>query len=227
MSQPNLICFNKNNLFYSIVFLLLLTFIIIIVLPNPIYKINYKGKEKYSSIKNIKKSNKKINKELNKENYLNSDNNFLKINKDQIDPVNVSKVLKRDIDVVNNSLHPPERRQPMHISNQILNSFERTRGEYTTRVDNYHLIGNCIRKSDEKIVNLYGRQRYPGSSIYEYYGETKDSTGMQTKFNIPSQRNRELYNGDTIDIPNLDTSKGKFIVNIFDYELPRYNPYQY
>ena len=211
MVQSNSICFNKDNIYFSLIFLFLFTLIVVIVFPNPI-------REKYNTNK-YKKHIKKIN-----EKYTNyrKNNNLGNKNND-----NVKKIIERDNQVVNNSLYPPERRQPMHISNQILNSFERTRGNYTTRIDNYHLVGNCIRKSDEKIVNLYGRQKYPGSSIWEYYGETKDSSGMETKFKIPTIRNRELYNGDLINIPILDTSKGKFVVNIFDYELPRYNPYNY
>ena len=144
--------------------------------------------------------------------------------------LSVKNVINRDIDVVNNSLKAPERRQPMHIASQLPtmeNTFIRSREDIFKKTDNYHLIGNCIRKSDEKIVNLYGRQKYPSSSNYEYYGEAKDSSGMSVKFKIPTIRNQELYNNDVIDIPMFDTSKGKFVVHLYEYELPRYNPYLY
>ena len=43
--------------------------------------------------------------------------------------------------------------------------------------DNYHYYGNLIRREDNKIVKLYGRQTYPGSNQYDYYGITSDGVG--------------------------------------------------
>lgn len=215
--MSNLVCFNKDNFYISIVFLIFITFLFIVFFPENYINIKHNKRNK---IKEKYLSNKKINK---KENISN-----LSEKKNINHQLSVNNVLKRDTDVVYSSLNPPERRQPIHISSQLPTmeeTFIRSREDLLKKTDNYHLLGNCIRKSDEKIVNLYGRQKYPGSNIYEYYGEAKDSSGMNVKFKISTIRNNELYNNDQIDIPMFDTSKGKFVVHLYDYELPRYNPY--
>jgi len=38
---------------------------------------------------------------------------------------------------------------------------------------------------------------------------------------------RELEDKQQIDLPWLDKSKGNFVVNIYNFDVPRYNPYDY
>ena len=42
-----------------------------------------------------------------------------------------------------------------------------------------------------------------------------------------SNRNREINDGDTIALPGMDPSKGQFTVKIYNYDTPRYNPYDW
>ena len=80
--------------------------------------------------------------------------------------------------------------------------------------------------NDEKIVKLFGRQTYPGSNKYEYYGITSDNTGGQeVKLPIVIEGDKELYDKDQVSIDFLDSSKGNFILYMNDYDRPRYNPF--
>ena len=114
----------------------------------------------------------------------------------------------------------PERRLPRHNypteSVKKLINFP-TRGY----PDNYQNLGILVRKSDERILKLFGRQKFPGSSQYEYY--VVDSYNSQ-KFPLKLNGMKELSDKDVISIPWFDQSKGKFEVKIFDYDAPRYNP---
>lgn len=71
-----------------------------------------------------------------------------------------------------------------------------------------------------KILKLYGRQKYPGSNTeYEYY--TSITTGNEmTKIHISDRR--ELYTGDTIYIPELQQNMK---VELYPNDELRYNPF--
>jgi hypothetical protein len=130
---------------------------------------------------------------------------------------------ERDVDAVKNDFKPPERRLPRH--NYPTRSVQKiinipTRGY----PDNYQNLGLLVRKNDERILKLFGRQKFPGSSQWEYY--IVDSYNMQ-KVPLKLDGMKELSNNDVVAIPWLDTSKGKFEVKIFDYDAPRYNPHVY
>lgn len=141
----------------------------------------------------------------------------------------------------------PERTQMgyapiMKKSNNPLDPFP-TRGY----PDNYHLLGTLIMDNknkdyndnnnnytlpsdddnthynkliqDNKIISLFGRQKYPGSSEYEYY--TMISTGNNmTK--IPIDQQRELFNNDSVFIKELNSD---FYVNLYPNEALKYNPF--
>lgn len=121
----------------------------------------------------------------------------------------------------------------MKKSNNPLDPFP-TRGY----PDNYHLLGTLIMDNknnlssddsqnkeynkliqDNKIISLFGRQKYPGSSEYEYY--TMISTGNNmTK--IPIEQQRELFNNDSIFIKELNSD---FNVSLYPNEALKYNPF--
>ena len=132
---------------------------------------------------------------------------------------------KRDEGALDDPLKAPNRRLPRHIYPDAAKDYI---FEVPTRgyPDNYHYYGNLIRREDNKIVKLFGRQIYPGSNQYEYYGITSDSTGGSTvKIPVKVPGDNELYDKDQIDIDFLDSSVGKFILYMNDYDRPRYNPF--
>jgi hypothetical protein len=148
--------------------------------------------------------------------------------KKEVDPiVKLGKSIKRrDVDALHDDLSAPTRRLPRHLYPSQPNDFIKevhTRGE----PDQYHQLGNMIRQSDERIVKFFGRQIYPGSNQYEYYGITTDANGAEIKIPIKVTNDKEIYDGDEIDIEFLDpaNTKGKFKLYMNEFDRPRYNPY--
>ena len=132
----------------------------------------------------------------------------------------------RDSDALNDDLSAPTRRLPKHLYPTYQSDFLTdipTRGE----PDNYHYYGNLVRNSDDKIVKLFGRQLYQGSSQYEYYGIISNLNYGTVKIPIKSTNDKELYDGDEIDIEVLGKNEGKFKLYMNDYDRPRYNPFTY
>ena len=125
--------------------------------------------------------------------------------------------LQRDHAALSNPLYPPYRRMPRHVYGRKVPFNFPTRGY----VDNFQYIGNLIRNNDERIVKLFGRQKYPRSTEYEYYGMMSDNGGSQVKVQISNSK--ELYNGDIVRIPLLNNST--FKVQLHKLDEPRYNPY--
>ena len=143
----------------------------------------------------------------------------------RINPTVDNLIDKRDEGALDDPLKAPNRRLPRHIYPDAAKDYI---FEVPTRgyPDNYHYYGNLIRREDNKIVKLFGRQIYPGSNQYEYYGITSDSTGGSTvKIPVKVPGDNELYDKDQIDIDFLDSSVGKFILYMNDYDRPRYNPF--
>ena len=114
----------------------------------------------------------------------------------------------------------PERRvnveqYPYHIKNMINIP---SRGY----PDNYQLMGLLSRQTDEKILKLFGRQTFLGSSQYEYYALNEHTN---IKIPIEIKGNKEIYDNQHIHIPMLNNSKGEFKVKLYNYNTPRYNPH--
>ena len=84
-----------------------------------------------------------------------------------------------------------------------------------------------IRQSDEKIVKLFGRQIYPGSTQYEYYGITTDNNGAEIKIPIKIKNDKEIFDNDEVEIEFLDISKGNLNYICMTMIRPRYNPFTY
>ena len=133
---------------------------------------------------------------------------------------------KRDREVVNDDFVPPERREPEHIypDREVKNIINiPTRGV----PDNYQSVGVLVRREDEKILQLFGRQKYMGSNQWEYYVTGMDRYGFPNKMPIKVKGDKELYDKDKIDLDWLDKSKGQFEVNLYNFDVPRYNPFDY
>lgn len=132
----------------------------------------------------------------------------------------------RDKDVVFNELKPPEKRLPEY---QYPNRYVRNKINIPTRglPDNYHAMGTLVRKEDEKILQLYGRQTFPGSSQWEYYVTGADTYGFPNKMPIIIKGGREIEDKQHVPVDFLDKKKGSFQANIYNFDVPRYNPYDY
>ena len=135
-------------------------------------------------------------------------------------------LLDRDTEAVYNDFKPPEKRLPEHAypDRSVKNLINiPSRG----LPDNYQATGVLVRKADEKVLQLYGRQTYPGSNQWEYYVAGADSYGFPNKMPIKVRGDREIENGQDINVPFLDVTKGNFKANIYKFDVPRYNPYDY
>lgn len=133
---------------------------------------------------------------------------------------------KRDKQVVNDDFVPPERRVPEHVypDREVKNIINiPSRG----LPDNYQSVGVLARIQDEKILQLFGRQKYMGSNQWEYYVTGMDRYGFPNKMPIKVKGDKELYDKDKIDLDWLDKSKGNFEVNLYNFDVPRYNPFDY
>jgi hypothetical protein len=82
------------------------------------------------------------------------------------------------------------------------------------------------RKNDEKILQLFGRPTFSGSTQWEYYVRS-EKEGFVNKIPIQTKNQREIQEGDEVNIPGMNSENGKFNVTLFNYNTPRYNPYDY
>lgn len=87
--------------------------------------------------------------------------------------------------------------------------------------DDYQLIGILFQDNLETVYNLYGRQTYPGSNLYEYYAHAVINNN---NIKIPLNINKEIFDNQEIDILNLNHKNTKFKVKLYPYNLPRYIP---
>lgn len=88
--------------------------------------------------------------------------------------------------------------------------------------DSPHWIGLLINDTDttdNKIIKLFGRQKYPKSNQYEYYAIV--NMGMD-KIKIHINYTKELYDNDTVEIKELGKTYYVKMNKNDDYE---YNPY--
>jgi hypothetical protein len=145
-----------------------------------------------------------------------------------INPIVEKRIILNDRDrkAINDDLTPPERRDPEHAypDREVKNIINLpTRG----LPDNYHSVGVLVRKNDEKVLQLFGRQKYPGSNQWEYYVTGMDRYGFPNKMPVKVRGDKELSDKDKIELDWLDKSKGDFDVNLYDFDVPRYNPFTY
>ena len=204
--MANNICFNRNTFLFGIIV------IIIIVIFVDKFVVSKDSSDRPSIAKTDYQ-------EKHLENT--SQTSTTIINQKPVRTISREEILyRRDHNALKNPLAPPTRRN----SNYMYPPFTiplniPTRGY----PDTYQYYGNLRRAADEKIVKLFGRQKFHGSNEYEYYGIISDSNGSDVKIQI--DHTRELYDDDEIDIEFLDTSKGKFKLYINKFDTPKYNPY--
>lgn len=134
-------------------------------------------------------------------------------------------------------LYEPSKRPPRHV---ILPIIGNPYFNYPTRgfTDTYSLKGYLIKekynhhKSEEEnknenkltenqIIKLFGREKYPNSIEYEYY--VIINTGFDDKIKyFLENKSKELYDGDSVYIDILQT---KYRVKLLKDKSMVYNPY--
>jgi len=151
----------------------------------------------------------------------NKSSNPKKINIDIIQqpstrPINPAK--EYDYRAFNDPMVPPKKRGDYDLFPSVA-----TQG-YPS---GYRKMGLLIDKeaaNDDpyKFMVLMGRQKYPRSSVYEYY-VTENKNDSALKFDLPSVQ-KELMSDDTLEITDL----GKTYTTKIDKNLTfEYNPFSY
>jgi hypothetical protein len=134
-----------------------------------------------------------------------------------------------------NPLLPPERSYemaygvPINIpSRGYVGSYQQLGHLYKTEVANPDTpIGN---NTEPTILPLFGRPLYNGSRKWTYYTSTDKVNMIKLPLTVAGRKCDqdygcdEIYSGDMIEIPPYN---GKFKVEIYDYDKPRYIPYAF
>lgn len=123
-------------------------------------------------------------------------------------------------------MYEPTRRPPRHQIDMIIGN---PAFNYPTRgfTDTYSLHGYLVKDkelkeySDNKILRLYGREKFPNSIEFEYYVIINNGPHDEIKYFLENQR-KELYNGDSIYI---DILQSKYYVKLLKDKTIVYNPY--
>ena len=138
-------------------------------------------------------------------------------------PPSIGQVV-RDYDrrTIDDPLTPPFKRDDYMIPSQVIRPD--IYGSYTRGAPGVFKKMGYVKTeeagADYKILSLIGRQKYQGSTQYEYY-VTSTNRDDTIKFYIDNVR-KELFTGDTITVPQL----GTVVYNVYiDKELDlEYNP---
>lgn len=117
----------------------------------------------------------------------------------------------------------PARRPPREIIGPIIGS---PYFNFPTQgfPDNYSLYGYLVNddvNDENKIIRLFGRQKYPGSVEYEYYVEINQGAVDKLKYKLEKQ-NRELYDDDHVYV---DIIKRNYKVKLMKQLGLEYNPF--
>jgi hypothetical protein len=123
--------------------------------------------------------------------------------------VNMNDLIdKRDKAVLANALYPPLNRNPKPIANDYLKYKRNGLFDYSTRdnSDTYRLMGYLINSANkDETWNIFGRQKYSGSSHGEFYATRQCNQNTCTKIPIT----RDILTGNKIDdyynLPNVLT----------------------
>lgn len=127
----------------------------------------------------------------------------------------------RDKKVLYDNFYPPERRDYIqsYPDYYIKQNFNIPTQGYP---DNYQILGIVVRDNTETVYNLFGRQTFPRSNQYEYYIE---NTVTNVKIPIKTHGNKEIEHNQIISIPGTNINNGTFVVKLYEYDKPRYNPF--
>jgi hypothetical protein len=185
--------------------LLILIFVIILVV---IYKNLTNQKNGTFNDKILNKLMKKINQIENDKVTNNNEIINNKINNEINNEIKVKKVYYDDF-------HPPEQ-----INRHVRSINIPTRGF----PEDYQLKGLLLRDNTETAYNLFGRQKFPGSSQYEYY-IIANMDRNHVKIPLKINGDKEIEDSQIINVPGTNQNNGSFTVKLYDYDVPRYIPY--
>ena len=85
----------------------------------------------------------------------------------------------------------------------------------------YSQIG-FIHQENSESLPLFGRAKYLGSQMYEYYVKGGTRNQIMIPIDTPKSSNNELYDEDTVQVKSLE---GDYSVSLYDREDIRYIPY--
>ena len=189
------VCLSKSHLSFILIFVIILVFI---------YK-NITNQKGTFNDKILNKIIKKINNKIENESLEKS--NFTK----EIIPNNEIEIKK----VYYDDFHPPEQ-----INRHVRSINIPTRGF----PEDYQLKGLLLRDNTETAYNLFGRQKFPGSTQYEYY-IIANMDRNHVKIPLKINGDKEIEDGQNINVPGTNQNNGSFIVKLYNYNEPRYIPY--
>ena len=141
----------------------------------------------------------------------------------------------KNMERVVNPLLPPERSYentygvPINIpSRGPLQAYQQIGMLYKENIEKPGMIpGN---NNETNILPLFGRPTYPGSNRWNYYTSSDKFQSVKLPINIDGRKCtddmgcNELRDGDMISIPSYN---GRFRVELYDFDKPRYIPYVY
>ena len=121
-------------------------------------------------------------------------------------------VMQRDLGVIANPLVPPEKRTERPTIDMTLPLLRNkyiglpTRGSY----DTYQNTGYLVEEGNpNNVLKLFGRQKYPSSTQYEYYA-IKSTAVDQFKVPMYDQK-KQLYDGDVVKMEKLFPGNYKYV----------------
>lgn len=141
----------------------------------------------------------------------------------------------KNMERVINPLLPPERSYnntygiPINIpSRGPFQSYQQIGTLYKENIENPDVIpGN---NNESNILPLFGRPTYSGSNRWNYYTSSDKFQSVKLPISMDGRKCtddlgcNELRNGDMVVIPSYN---GRFKVEIYDFDKPRYIPYVY
>jgi hypothetical protein len=125
---------------------------------------------------------------------------------------------------LNDPLYESTKRPPRHVIRPIIGNPHfnyPTRGYYDSFSLMGYLINNNQQTTDNKILKLFGREKYPNSSQNEYYVIINNGYNDQIKYSLENYT-KELYNKDSVYV---DILKSNYTVNLLKNKSFEYNPH--
>ena len=153
----------------------------------------------------------------------NFDDNILdKLNTHILELKKNNNILEKELELKENillqNIMPPERKYMINMQPERKYMINVPTRGYP---DDYQLMGILFQDNLETVYNLYGRQTYPGSNLYEYYVHAIINNN---NIKIPLNINKEIFDNQEINILKLNDKNTNFKVKLYPYNLPRYIP---
>jgi hypothetical protein len=162
----------------------------------------------------------------------------ININNQEQNPSSISyadQINRKNHERIINPLLPPERSYvntygiPINIpSRGVSGGYQQIGVVYKNEIsDDGKTIGN---NSESVILPLFGQPTYPGSNKWNYYTTSDKFNSFKMPITIDGRKCTddtgctEIYNGDNITLPAYN---GNFKVEIYDFDKPKYIPFQY